>query len=63
MSIYFEMISKYFKFNLAGVSHADQNLYFFPVRETSFPTTLPTKEDEEMRKALILMWIDFAKTG
>lgn len=46
-----------------GVSHADENFYLFPVRERLFPTTLPTKEDEDVRKAVIQMWIDFARTG
>lgn len=33
------------------------------MREKLFPTTLPTKEDEEMRKAMIQMLTDFARTG
>ncbi|XP_031636223.1 venom carboxylesterase-6-like [Contarinia nasturtii] len=46
-----------------GVSHADEQLYFFPKREKLFSNSLPTKEDDEMRKSLIQMWVDFARTG
>ena len=49
--------------NFIGVSHMDEKLYFFPVREDVFPNSLPTKEDEEMRKSLVQMWVDFARTG
>nr|AXB38858.1 juvenile hormone esterase [Sitodiplosis mosellana] len=46
-----------------GVSHADEKLYFFPVREKLFPYAIPTKEDEEMRKSLVQLWVDFSRTG
>lgn len=49
--------------NFTGVAHADQDLYLFPVREKLFPTTLPTEGDEEVRKAMIQMLTDFARTG
>lgn len=28
-----------------------------------FPTTLPTKGEEQVREAMIQMWVDFARTG
>ncbi|XP_031616881.1 cholinesterase 2-like, partial [Contarinia nasturtii] len=46
-----------------GVSHGDDQPYFFPKRDTVFSNSLPTKEDDEMRKSLIQMWVDFARTG
>lgn len=46
-----------------GISHADEKLYLFPVREDTFPHSLPTKEDEEVRKAILQSFIDFARTG
>lgn len=54
---------QYFQFYFIGVSHADQSLYLFPVREKFFPTTLPTKGDEDVRNAMIQLWTDFARTG
>lgn len=40
-----------------------QVIYLFPQRDFLFPTTLPTKEEEEVRKAMVQMWTDFARTG
>lgn len=49
--------------NIQGVSHADEVLYMFPRRETIFPHSLPTKEDEEIREAILQLFVDFARTG
>lgn len=46
-----------------GVSHADEMIYLFPVRESLFPYTLPTIEDEQVSEAMTRMWVDFARTG
>lgn len=48
---------------LQGISHGDEKMYLFPVRENTFPHSLPTKEDEEVRKAILQMFMDFARTG
>lgn len=41
----------------------DEVIYLFPQRDFLFPTTLPTKEEEQVRKAMVQMWTDFARTG
>ncbi|XP_031628536.1 liver carboxylesterase 1-like [Contarinia nasturtii] len=46
-----------------GVSHADEQLHFFPISKKLFSNSLPTKEDDELRKSLVQMWVDFARTG
>lgn len=49
----------------AGVSHSDEELYLFPDRQVffGFMRTLPTKEELQVRKAMIEMWTNFARTG
>lgn len=46
-----------------GVSHADELQYLFPMGRSFFYNSLPTKEDVEVRKALIELWVNFARTG
>lgn len=48
-----------------GTDHGDDLLYFFPPPEeyTDFLTAIPSKEDEKLRKNLIKLWVDFARTG
>lgn len=46
-----------------GVSHADEVLYMFPIREMFFPNSFPTKEDEQIREAFVQTIVDFARTG
>lgn len=46
-----------------GVAHADEVLYMFPIREAFFSNTLPTKEDEQVREAVVQLFVDFARTG
>lgn len=48
---------------MLGVDHMDEVLYLFPQRDFLFPTTLPTKDEDEVRKAMVEMWTDFARTG
>lgn len=48
---------------MTGVAHMDEVLYLFPIRKLLFPTTLPTKDEDEVRKAMVNMWTDFARTG
>lgn len=50
-------------FDFKGISHADEKLYFYPVREKLFSNALPTKEDEIMRESMVQMWVNFARTG
>lgn len=38
-------------------------IYLFPVRERIFAQSLPTKEDEQIQRAMVQMWTDFARTG
>lgn len=49
----------------AGVSHSDEELYLFPDRTIfyAFMQTLPTKEEVQVRKAMVEMWTNFARTG
>lgn len=49
--------------NSEGVSHGDEKIYLFPSREIDFPETLPTKGEDQIREAMIEMWINFARTG
>lgn len=50
-------------FHVPGVSHADEKIYLFPVRESIFYHTLPSRHDEEMRKSMIQLWVNFAQTA
>lgn len=49
--------------NFTGISHGDELPYLYPTRGVRHMTTLPTKEDEQIQKAMIKMWVDFARTG
>lgn len=67
-SIYFETIQLIGIYPLctnkfSGVSHGDEIIYLNPVRKNFFSNSLPTKEDEEMRKSFVKLWVDFARTG
>lgn len=46
-----------------GNTHVDDLIFLFPQRDYIFPNTLPTKEEEIVRKAMVQMWTDFARTG
>lgn len=46
-----------------GVSHGDEQIYLVLYRNGIAPTTLPTKEEVQMRKAMIQLVVDFARTG
>lgn len=46
-----------------GVCHADELQYLFPLGQAFFHNSLPTKEDEEVRKILTELWVNFARTG
>lgn len=60
----FRHITKNVNF-FAGVSHSDEELYLFPDRTIfyAFMQTLPTKEEVLVRKAMVEMWTNFARTG
>ncbi|XP_031627736.1 venom carboxylesterase-6 [Contarinia nasturtii] len=49
--------------NYWGVSHAEELQYLFPIADGLFISALPTKEDEEIRKAITQLWVNFASTG
>lgn len=49
--------------SLLGVSHAEELQYLFPIAEGLFISALPTKEDNEIRKGITQLWVDFARTG
>lgn len=49
--------------NYWGVSHAEELQYLFPIAESLFISALPTKEDEEIRKGITQLWVNFARTG
>lgn len=48
-----------------GTAHADDLLYLFPPPKDviNFFSSFPTKEDESLRKSLVKLWVDFARTG
>lgn len=48
---------------IEGVSHGDEKIYLFPSRMADFPKTLPTRNGEQLQKAMIEMWVNFARTG
>lgn len=50
-------------FFIEGVSHAEELQFLFPIAESLFISALPTKEDEEIRKGITQLWVDFARTG
>lgn len=48
-----------------GTSHGDDEFVFFPPPKNveKFFSAIPSKEDEELRKNWIKLWVNFAKTG
>ncbi|KAL7019624.1 hypothetical protein ACKWTF_011182 [Chironomus riparius] len=48
-----------------GTSHLDDLLYLFPIRNAfpHFYNSIPTDEDERLRKIMTSLWVNFAKTG
>lgn len=46
-----------------GISHEDETIFLFPMRERRFKTSFPTRDEEQVRKAMLQMWTDFARTG
>lgn len=48
---------------MKGVSHAEELQYLFPIADSLFISALPTKEDEEIRKGIVELWVNFARTG
>lgn len=52
-----------FSFAISGVSHAEELQYLFPIAESLFISAIPTKEDEEIRKGITELWVNFATTG
>lgn len=57
----FEVKTLFLKFK--GVSHGDDNIFLFPLREQRFKTSLPTKDEDQVRRAMVQMWVDFVRTG
>lgn len=49
--------------HLKGVSHGDELLYLYPMREQSFQDSLPTEQDEQLRVVMVEMWTNFIITG
>lgn len=48
-----------------GTSHADELLYLFPLQKTipSFFSSIPSKEDKELTRLMISLWVNFASTS
>lgn len=48
-----------------GTSHLDDLLYLFPMRNAfpQFYDSIPTDEDEKLRKIMTKLWVDFATFG
>lgn len=47
----------------SGVSHGDELIYLFDLRSFLAPKTLPNEDEEQMRQAMIEMWVNFARNG
>lgn len=52
-----------FSSRFEGVSHAEELQYLFPIADILFISALPTKEDEEIRRGITELWVNFARTG
>lgn len=52
-----------YEFGFSGVCHAEELQYLFPIGRSLFYNSLPTKEDEKIRKALTELWVNFARSG
>lgn len=48
---------------ITGVSHAEELQFLFPIGRELFYTSLPSKEDELMREAIVQLWVNFATYG
>lgn len=48
---------------LAGVCHAEELQFLFPIAKDLFVTAVPTPEELEVRRAITKLWVDFARTG
>ncbi|XP_004535155.2 venom carboxylesterase-6 [Ceratitis capitata] len=46
-----------------GACHAEELQYLFPIASQLFVTSAPTKQDLELREAMLSMWVNFAKEG
>lgn len=46
-----------------GMAHGDEMFFLFPMREYHFPSAMPTKEEENIRKSMVEMWVNFIQTG
>lgn len=46
-----------------GSSHAEELQYLFPIAKELFINSIPTEKDEQIRKIITKLWVDFAKTG
>lgn len=49
--------------SLKGISHGDEMLYLFPLREKISPRSLPTEKDEQIRQTILRIFVDFARSG
>lgn len=48
-----------------GTAHGDDLLHLFPLQK-SYPqlySSIPTEEDRNLSKAMVKLWVDFARTG
>lgn len=51
--------------NFHGVDHGDDLLYLFPPPScvSELHSSFPTPDDEKLRKTMIKLWVNFARTG
>lgn len=45
------------------MSHAEELQYLFPIADGLFINALPTIEDDQIRKVITQLWVNFARTG
>uniref|UniRef100_A0A182JRH2 Carboxylic ester hydrolase n=1 Tax=Anopheles christyi TaxID=43041 RepID=A0A182JRH2_9DIPT len=61
----FTEIFKGGKENYYGVCHAEELQYIFPIAKEipDFQTAIPTADELEIRRVIIKLWVNFARTG
>lgn len=50
-------------YRVTGTCHAEELQFLFPLGRDLFISAVPTAADTHMRKALVAMWANFARTG
>lgn len=46
-----------------GVSHAEELQSLFPIAKHLFVSAISTELDDKVRKSIVALWVNFARTG